>query len=86
MPGARDPGLRLLAATPSLLGEPPSWQPREQLLHCCEIPGRQLLRFDPLTTAREHRPAAELAAQPLAGCVPALSVDVPGLPVNHAHH
>ena len=38
-----------------------------------------------ITTAREHRPAEELAAQPLAGCVLALSVDVPGLPVNFAH-
>jgi sugar lactone lactonase YvrE len=37
-----------------------------------------------ITTAREHRPAAELQAQPLAGCVLALDVDVPGLPVNFA--
>lgn len=37
-----------------------------------------------ITTAREHRPAEELAAQPLAGCVLALSVDVPGLSVNFA--
>jgi sugar lactone lactonase YvrE len=37
-----------------------------------------------VTTARENRPAAELAAQPLAGCVLALDVDVPGLPVNFA--
>jgi sugar lactone lactonase YvrE len=37
-----------------------------------------------ITTAREHRPADELAAQPLAGCVLALQVDVPGLPVNFA--
>ena len=37
-----------------------------------------------ITTAREHRPAAELAEQPLAGCVLALEVDVPGLPVNFA--
>jgi len=35
-----------------------------------------------ITTARENRPATELAAQPLAGCVLALEVDVPGLPVN----
>jgi sugar lactone lactonase YvrE len=35
-----------------------------------------------ITTARENRPAAELAAQPLAGCVLATQVDVPGLPVN----
>ena len=37
-----------------------------------------------VTTAREQRPAAELAAQPLAGCVFAMQVDVPGLPVNFA--
>ncbi len=37
-----------------------------------------------VTTAREKRPAAELAAQPWAGCVLAFDVDVPGLPVNFA--
>ena len=37
-----------------------------------------------VTTARLGRPAEELAAQPLAGCVLALRVDVPGLPVNFA--
>ncbi len=36
-------------------------------------------------SAREHRPAAELIEQPYAGCVLALEVDVPGLPVNFAH-
>lgn len=37
-----------------------------------------------VTTARDGRPADELAAQPLAGCVLALPVEVPGLPVNYA--
>jgi sugar lactone lactonase YvrE len=37
-----------------------------------------------VTTARENRPADELAAQPLAGCVLQMRVDVPGLPVNFA--
>jgi sugar lactone lactonase YvrE len=37
-----------------------------------------------VTTAREKRPAEELAAQPLAGCVLTLRVAVPGLPVNFA--
>ena len=37
-----------------------------------------------VTTAREKRPAAELIEQPFAGCVLALDVDVPGLPVNFA--
>lgn len=34
-----------------------------------------------VTTAREKRPAEELAAQPWAGCVLQLRVEVPGLPV-----
>jgi sugar lactone lactonase YvrE len=38
-----------------------------------------------VTTARENRPVAELAMQPLAGCVLALDVDVPGLPANLFH-
>ena len=37
-----------------------------------------------ITTARDKRPPAELAAQPLAGCVLTLRVAVPGLPVNFA--
>jgi sugar lactone lactonase YvrE len=37
-----------------------------------------------VTTARAGRPEAELAAQPWAGCVLTLRVDVPGLPVNFA--
>lgn len=37
-----------------------------------------------VTTARENRPAQELASQPVAGCVLKLAVDVPGLPVNLA--
>ena len=35
-----------------------------------------------ITTARENRPAEELAQQPWAGCVLALDVDVPGLPTT----
>ena len=35
-----------------------------------------------VTTARDKRPAEELAAQPMAGCVLALRVEVPGLPAN----
>jgi sugar lactone lactonase YvrE len=37
-----------------------------------------------ITTARENRPADELASEPLAGCVLQLRIDVPGLPVNMA--
>jgi sugar lactone lactonase YvrE len=37
-----------------------------------------------VTTSRHGRTAEELAAQPLAGCVLQMRVDVPGLPVNFA--
>jgi sugar lactone lactonase YvrE len=37
-----------------------------------------------ITTARENRPAEELAREPWAGCVLQLRVGVPGLPVNFA--
>ena len=37
-----------------------------------------------ITTSRENRPAIELIEQPLAGCVLALDVAVPGLPANFA--
>lgn len=37
-----------------------------------------------VTTARNGRPADELAAQPLAGCVLSTRVEVPGLPVHFA--
>ena len=37
-----------------------------------------------ITTARDKRPADELAAQPLAGAVLQLRVDVPGLPTHLA--
>jgi len=35
-----------------------------------------------ITSARANRPIEELEAQPWAGCVLAIDVDVPGLPVN----
>jgi sugar lactone lactonase YvrE len=35
-----------------------------------------------ITSSREKRPPTELIEQPYAGCVLALEVDVPGLPVN----
>ncbi|MBL8352261.1 MAG: SMP-30/gluconolactonase/LRE family protein [Burkholderiaceae bacterium] len=37
-----------------------------------------------ITTARDKRPADELAAQPLAGCVLQLRIPVPGLPAHLA--
>jgi sugar lactone lactonase YvrE len=56
-------------------------------VRCATMPcfGGADLKTIYLTTAREKRPAAELAAQPMAGCVLALDVDVPGLPVNFAN-
>ncbi|WP_128000107.1 SMP-30/gluconolactonase/LRE family protein [Piscinibacter defluvii] len=62
---------------------------REVLLpvRCATMPcfGGDDLKTLYITTAREKRPAAELAAQALAGCVLGLRVDVPGLPVNVVH-
>ena len=51
--GAPEPGLRVAVATPALLGESPMWHPTEQVLYYCDIPGQQLLRFDPRNGA--HR-------------------------------
>lgn len=55
-------------------------------VRCATMPcfGGPDLRTLYLTTARLNRPADELAAQPLAGCVLSLRVDVPGLPVHFA--
>jgi sugar lactone lactonase YvrE len=64
-----------------------------QVLQCIALPvrcatmpcfGGRDLRTLYLTTARNGRPAAELAQQPWAGCVLSARVDVPGLPVNFA--
>lgn len=73
-------GQRLLRLSPS--GE----MLREIVLptRCPTMPcfGGADLRTLYITTARENRPAAELAEQPLAGCVLSLRVDVAGLPAN----
>ena len=55
-------------------------------VRCATMPcfGGADLKTIYITTSREKRPAAELLAQPMAGCVLALDVDVPGLPVNFA--
>jgi sugar lactone lactonase YvrE len=64
-----------------------------QVLQSIELPvrcptmpcfGGPDLRTLYLTTARNNRPAAELAEQPWAGRVLAARVDVPGLPVHFA--
>ncbi len=75
-------GQRLLRLAPdgTLLGEVPL------PVRCPTMPcfGGPDLRTLFVTTARNRRPADELAAQPLAGCVLSLRVDVPGLPVHFA--
>jgi sugar lactone lactonase YvrE len=55
-------------------------------VRCPTMPcfGDDDLRTLYVTTAREGRPADELAAQPWAGQVLRLRVDVPGLPVHYA--
>src|SRR6185369_16514373 len=55
-------------------------------VRCATMPcfGGDDLKTLYLTTARDKRPADELARQPLAGCVLQLRVAVPGLPVNFA--
>lgn len=42
-----------LPVAPSLLGESPLWHPLEQVLYWCDIPGRQLHRFDPASGRRD---------------------------------
>ena len=53
-------------------------------VRCVTMPcfGGDDLKTIYMTTARQNRPASELIEQPFAGCVLALDVDVPGLPVN----
>ncbi len=72
-----------------LLRIAPSGQILQELrlpVRCPTMPcfGGADLRTLYVTTSRERRPADELAAQPLAGCVLHTRVDVPGLPVNFA--
>jgi sugar lactone lactonase YvrE len=52
-------------------------------VQCATMPcfGGEDLRTLYVTTARHNRPAAELAADPLAGCVLQTRVEVPGCPV-----
>ena len=55
-------------------------------VRCATMPcfGGHDLKTLYVTTSRENRPADELAAQPLAGCVLHMRVEVSGLPVNFA--
>jgi len=65
--------------------------PSGEVVQCLELPvtcptmptfGGADLRTLFITTAREKRPADELAREPLAGAVLQLRVDVPGLPAS----
>ena len=55
-------------------------------VQCATMPcfGGPDLRTLFVTTARDKRPADELARQPWAGCVLQMRVDTPGLPANFA--
>ncbi len=56
----------------------------ETPVQCTTMPcfGGEDLKTLFITTSRSGRSEAELAAMPLSGCIFALRVDVPGLPVN----
>ena len=75
-------GQRLLRLSPA--GE--TLQELRLPVRCATMPafGGADLRTLYITTAREKRPADELAAQPLAGCLLQVRVDVAGLPPNVA--
>jgi sugar lactone lactonase YvrE len=75
-------GQRLLRLSPS--GE--VLQELKLPVRCATMPafGGPDLRTLYITTAREKRPAEELAAQPLAGCLLQVRVEVAGLPPNLA--
>jgi len=54
MAGSPAPEVRVAVAMPSLLGESPMWHPGEQVLYYCDIPGRKLQRFDPVSGELVH--------------------------------
>jgi sugar lactone lactonase YvrE len=62
------PAFEPLPLPPSLLGESPLWHPDEAVLYWCDIPGRQLNRWDP--ARGEHR-AWSFETEP-ACCAPLL--------------
>jgi sugar lactone lactonase YvrE len=55
LPAAIDAtGLAPLPVPPSLLGESPLWHPDEAALWWCDIPGKRLNRYHPVTQALSH--------------------------------
>lgn len=62
-----DARIECAVSEPALLGESPMWHPDEQVLYYCDIPGRELRRFDPASGRLERWPFdSEVAC-----CVPA---------------
>lgn len=51
---APDPDVRVAVASRALLGESPMWHPHEQVLYYCDIPGKRLNRFDPVSDELTH--------------------------------
>lgn len=50
---SEQPEIHALPVPANLLGESPLWHPLEQVLYWCDIPGRQLHRYDPAN--QQHR-------------------------------
>ena len=50
------PDITVAVTLPSALGESPMWHPREQVLYYCDIPGRCVNRYDPVTGDLSHWP------------------------------
>lgn len=48
------PEIHTLPVPANLLGESPLWHPLEQVLYWCDIPGRQLHRYDPASQQHRH--------------------------------
>lgn len=70
------PHISALPVPPNLLGESPLWHPVEQVLYWCDIPGRQLHRFDPASNHHQqwafHTEVACCAALQVGGLLLAL--------------
>lgn len=70
------PEIQALPVPASLLGESPLWHPQEQVLYWCDIPGRRLNRFDPVSNQHAqwefHTELACCAARAQGGLLLAL--------------
>lgn len=72
----RNPDFSALPVPANLLGESPLWHPTEQVLYWCDIPGRQLHRYDPASQQHQqwsfHTEVACCAAREQGGLLLAL--------------